>query len=66
MLRHQIAQHFPPSTCALLRALSVAPCGLTPRMYLYTTIDSVQDMGSDQWAISMRFGCLCNVSFGFL
>ena len=63
---HQIVQHFPPSTYALLRALSIAHRGLIPKMYLCTTVDLVRDMGSDQWAISMLFGYLFNASLNFL
>ena len=37
----------PPSTYALLRVLSVAPCGLFPRMYLHT-VDSARDVSNDQ------------------
>ena len=58
----QIAQHFPPNTYAFLRAISVVPCGLIPRMYLCTTVDSTRDVGSDKWAISMPFDNLFNVS----
>ena len=66
MLRHQSTQHFPPNTYALLRALSVSPCGIIPKMYLCTTVDSACDVGSDQWVVSVPFDCLLVVSFGFL
>ena len=66
MPHHQIIQHLPPSSYALLRALSVAPCGLIPRMFLCTAIHSMRDVGSDQCAISVLFDCLSNVSLGFL
>ena len=57
---HQIAHHLTPSTYALFRALSVAPCGLILRMYLCTSIDLACNVGSDQWAISVLFDCLFN------
>ena len=63
---HHITQHLPPSTYALFRALSVAPYGLIPRMYLCIGVDSACDVGNDQWAISVPFDCLFDVSFGFL
>ena len=63
---HQIAQHLPLSTYALLRVLSITPCGLIPRMYLCTAVDSASDMGSDQWVVSVLFDYLFDVSFGFL
>ena len=56
---------FSPSTYALLRVLSVAPCGLFPKMYL-CTIDSARDMGNNQWVASVPFDYLFNVSFSFL
>ena len=54
MPRHQLAQHLPPSTHALLRVLSFAPYGLFSRMYL-CIIDSAHDVSSDQWAASVPF-----------
>ena len=65
MPRHQLTQHLPSSTYALLRVLSVAPCGLFPRMYL-CTVDSAHDVSSVQWAISVPFDYLFDVLFGFL
>ena len=47
MPHNQITQRFPPSTYALLRALSVAPCGLIPRMYMCIAVDLTCDLGSD-------------------
>ena len=66
MPHHQIVQHFPPVLMLFLKALSVGPCGLISRMYLCTTVDSARDVGSDQWAISVPFDYLFDVSFGFL
>ena len=66
MPRHQFAQYLPSNTFALLRASSVAPCGLIPRMYLCTVVDSARDVGNDQWAIIVPFDCFFYVSFGFL
>ena len=66
MSHHQIAQHLASSTYALLRVLSVAPCGLIPRMYLCIAINSARDVGSDQWVLSMPFDCLFDMSFGLL
>ena len=48
MPRHQITQHFPLSTYALLTTLNVAPCGIILRVYMCTAIDSVHDVGNDQ------------------
>ena len=56
----------PPTLMLSLRALSVAPCGLIPRMYLCIAVDLVRDMGSDQWAIGVLFDCLFNASLDFL
>ena len=60
MPHHQIIQHLPPSTYALLKALSVAPYGLILRKYLCTTVDTTCDVESDQCAIGVLFGCLFN------
>ena len=65
MPRHQLTQHLPLSTYALLRVLSVEPCDLFSRMCLHT-VDSARDVSNDQWAVSMPFHCLFNVPFGFL
>ena len=46
--------------------LSVAPCGLIPRMYPCTVVDSPRDMRSNQRAISLPFDSLFDVLFGFL
>ena len=56
---------FSYSTYALLRVLSVAPCGLFSRMCLHT-IDLVCDVSEDQWATSVPFDYLFDVSFSFL
>ena len=57
---------FVPSTYALLRALSVAPYGLIPRMHLCTIVDLECDVGINQWAVSVPFDYLFDVWFGFL
>ena len=66
MPHHQIVQHFPPSTYALLRALSVAPCGLLVMKYLCLVVDSVRGVGHDQCAVRMPFDCLFNMLFSFV
>ena len=63
--RYQLAQHFSPSTYAFLRVLSVAPCGIFPRMCLHT-IYSACDVSNDQQAASVSFDYLFDFSFGFL
>ena len=56
---------FAPQHLCSLEGLKCSPCGLFSRMYL-RTVDSARDISNDQWATSVPFDCLFNVSFDFL
>ena len=62
---HQLTQHFPASTYALLRVLRVAFCGLFLRIRL-PIVDSARDVSNNQWVGSVPCDYLFDVSFGFL